>query len=46
VLFDDVTSSSIEGAGNARAAFGDHRATKAGQTQRVLGVMTTGTGEP
>src|SRR2546425_601859 len=44
--FYDVTSSYLEGACHALAAFGYNRAKKAGKTQSVIGLVTTGTGEP
>lgn len=46
VVFYDVTSSYVEGACNARAAFGYNRDKKAGKPQSVIGLVTTGTGEP
>jgi hypothetical protein len=36
----------LEGECHALAAFGDHRAKKAGQAQSVIGFVTTGHGEP
>ena len=45
-VFYDVTSSYFEGACHARAAFGDNRDNKAGKTPIVIGLVTTGTGEP
>src|SRR5438132_1578543 len=44
--FYDVTSSYFEGACHALAAFGYTRDNKAGKTQIVIGLVTTGTGEP
>jgi len=46
VVCYDVTSSYVEGACNALAAFGYSRDKKAGQPQIVIGLVTTGTGEP
>lgn len=46
VIVYDVPSSYVEGACNARAAFGDNRDQQAGKPQIVLGLVTTGTGEP
>jgi hypothetical protein len=46
VGLSDVTSSYCEGAGHERAAFGDNRDKKAGKAQSVLGLVTTGYGEP
>src|SRR5215510_12220454 len=46
VVLYDVTSSYVEGACNELAAFGDNRDKKAGKTQIVIGLVTTGTGEP
>ena len=40
--FYDVTSSYLEGACHALAAFGDNRDNKAGKTQIVIGLVTTG----
>ena len=45
-VFYDVTSSYLEGACHALAAFGYNRDNKAGKTQSVIGLVTTGTGEP
>src|SRR5437867_13223112 len=42
----DVTSSYVEGACNELAAFGYNRDKKAGKPQIVIGLVTTGTGEP
>ena len=44
--FYDVTSSYLEGACHALAAFGYNRDNKAGKTPIVIGLVTTGTGEP
>ena len=44
--FYDVTSSYFEGACHALAAFGSNRDNKAGKTPIVIGLVTTGTGEP
>src|SRR5215470_14968245 len=46
VVLYDVTSSYLEGEQNALAAFGYNRDKKAGKTQIVIGLVTTGTGEP
>jgi hypothetical protein len=46
VVRSEVPSSSCEGECHARAAFGDHRDTQAGKAQSVMGVVTTGQGEP
>jgi transposase len=46
VVLYDVTSSYLEGECNALAAFGYNRDKKAGKTQSVIGLVTTGTGEP
>ena len=46
VGFYDVTSSYLEGACHALAAFGSNRDNKAGKTPIVIGLVTTGTGEP
>jgi hypothetical protein len=46
VVFYDVTSSYVEGACNELAAFGYNRDQKAGKPQSVMGLVTTGTGEP
>jgi len=46
VVFYDVTSSYVEGACNELAAFGYNRDKKAGKPQIVIGLVTTGTGEP
>ena len=46
VVRSDVTSSSFEGECNALAAFGDNRDKKAGKAQIVMGLVTTGHGEP
>jgi len=46
VLLYDVTSSYVEGACPELAAFGYNRDKKAGKTQIVIGLVTTGTGEP
>ena len=46
VVLYDVTSSYLEGECNALAAFGYNRAKKAGKPQIVIGLVTTGTGEP
>ena len=46
VVLYDVTSSYCEGACNALAAFGDNRDKQAGKAQIVVGLVTTGTGEP
>src|SRR5437867_11724163 len=46
VVFYDVTSSYVEGACHELAAFGYNRDKKAGKTQIVIGLVTTGTGEP
>jgi hypothetical protein len=46
VVVYDVTSSYVEGACNALAAFGYNRDKKAGKPQIVIGLVTTGTGEP
>jgi len=42
----DVTSSSCEGECQERAAFGSNRAKKPGKAQIVIGLVTTGHGEP
>src|SRR2546430_6553066 len=44
--FYDVTSSYLEGACHTLAAFGYNRDNKAGKTPIVIGLVTTGTGEP
>ena len=46
VVLYDVTSSSFEGECHALAAFGDNRDKKAGKAQIVIGLVTTGQGEP
>jgi transposase len=46
VVLYDVTSSYVEGACNELAAFGYNRDKKAGKTQIVIGLVTTGIGEP
>src|SRR6266446_6470490 len=46
VVLYDVTSSYFEGECNELAAFGYNRDKKAGKTQIVIGLVTTGTGEP
>jgi len=46
VVLYDVTSSYFEGECNALAAFGYNRDKKAGKAQIVIGLMTTGDGEP
>ena len=46
VVLYDVTSSYFEGACNELAAFGYNRDKKAGKAQIVIGLMTTGHGEP
>src|SRR5438093_364159 len=46
VVLYDVTSSYVEGACNELAAFGYNRDKKAGKPQIVIGLVTTGTGEP
>src|SRR5437867_6547375 len=46
VVLYDVTSSYVEGACNELAVFGYNRDKKAGKTQIVIGLVTTGTGEP
>jgi hypothetical protein len=46
VVLYDVTSSYFEGECNALAAFGYNRDKKAGKAQIVIGLMTTGHGEP
>jgi hypothetical protein len=46
VVLYDVTSSYVEGECNELAAFGYNRDKKAGKTQIVIGLVTTGTGEP
>ena len=46
VVLSDVTSSYFEGECNELAAFGYNRDKKAGKDQIVIGLMTTGHGEP
>ena len=46
VVLYDVTSSYVEGVCNELAAFGYNRDKKAGKTQIVIGLVTTGIGEP
>ena len=46
VVLSDVTSSYFEGECNELAAFGYNRDKKAGKAQIVIGVVTTGQGEP
>ena len=46
VVLYDVTSSYFEGECNELAAFGYHRAKQAGKAQIVMGLVTTGHGEP
>jgi hypothetical protein len=46
VILYDVTSSYFEGECNELAAFGYNRDKKAGKAQIVIGLMTTGHGEP
>src|SRR5262249_24363373 len=46
VVVYDVTSSYVEWACHALAAFGYNRDKKAGKPQIVIGLVTTGTGEP
>jgi len=46
VVLSDVTSSYFEGECNELAAFGYNRDKKAGKAQIVIGVVTTGHGEP
>jgi transposase len=46
VVVYDVTSSSLEGEHNERAAFGSNRDQKPGKAQIVLGLLTTADGEP
>ena len=46
VVLYDVTSSYVEGACNELAAFGYNRDQKAGKPQIVIGLVTTGPGEP
>jgi transposase len=46
VVLYDVTSSYFEGDCNELAAYGYNRDKKAGKTQIVIGLVTTGTGEP
>ena len=46
VVLYDVTSSYCEGECNALAAFGYNRDKKAGKAQIVIGLVTTGYGEP
>src|SRR5262245_3315789 len=46
VVLYDVTSSYLEGAQNALAAFGYNRDKKPGKAQIVIGLLTTAEGEP
>src|SRR2546423_10272888 len=46
VVLYDVTSSSLEGEQNARAALGYNREKKPGTANSVLGLLTTADGEP
>ena len=46
VVLYDVTSSYVEGACNELAAFGYNRDKKTGKPPIVIGLVTTGTGEP
>jgi hypothetical protein len=46
VVLYDVTSSSLEGARNALAAFGYNRDKKPGKAQVVMGLLPTAVGEP